>query len=155
MIRQKACFTLRTHLTFSCQIMEDIFYLRMKARMIQLPPSDRPHLFSGLQYRCEYYFMYRSWVHYLKSWQIWKEKGCGLMKTQKLEEECWSLTFELCRKMIVTEYWELHHFNDNSVKDRLIGKLITWKHLYKKQLKKIQARLCEQVNRTRERKISI
>lgn len=47
------------------------------------------------------------------------------MKSQKLEEECWSLIFELWRKMIVAEYWELHYFNDNAVKDRLMGKLIT------------------------------
>lgn len=83
LIRHKTHFTLRA---LSCQIIEDIFYPRMKAPMIQLPLSDRPLLFSGLQYRCEYYFMYRSWVHYLKSWQISKEKECGLMKIQKLEE---------------------------------------------------------------------
>lgn len=83
LIRHKTHFTLRA---LSCQIIEDIFYPRMKAPMIQLPLSDRPLLFSGLQYRCEYYFMYRSRVHYLKSWQISKEKECGLMKIQKLEE---------------------------------------------------------------------
>lgn len=94
LIRHKAYFTLRAHFTVSCQIIEDIVHLRMKALMIQLPLSGTPHLFSGLQYRCEYYFMYRSWVHYLKSWQIRKEKGYGLMKTKNLKNVGrWLLSF--------------------------------------------------------------
>lgn len=65
-----------------------------------------------------------------------KQKESYLMKTQNLEQGCWSLIFELLVKMIVTEKWELHHVNHNMVKDT--GKIITRKHLYENKFKKIR-----------------
>lgn len=70
------------------------------------------------------------------------------MKTQKLEQDCWLLIFELWVKMIITEKCEPHHVNDNVVKDTLTGKIITGKHLHENKLKKNQARFSEQLNKT-------
>lgn len=73
------------------------------------------------------------------------------MKTQKPEQDCWSLIFELWVKMSMTEKWELHCVNKNAVK----GKNNLWKTLIRKQIQKNQAKFREQLNKKNKMETSI